>query len=210
MGATSTKFLLSVVFFLCAIHAAFAHPMPNSIVTLTILNDKVKGKAQIPMRDLRAVLGERTQLDALKAYFESHVRPKSQKGDPWYVEIERARITESTHIASGDYTELTVDFWMVPTNLEDINNFIFDYDVVCHQVVTHKVFVLMKRGENQTSATIELDIPSEKIKPLQVTMGQKPDLQKFSIIGFDFIILIFGMAVIYLILNSKKSFQNNF
>jgi hypothetical protein len=81
--------------------------------------------------------------------------------------------------------------------------------VVCHQVVTHKVFVLIKRGENQTSATIELDIPSEKIKPLQVTMGQKADLRKFSIIGFDLIIVVFGSAVFYLILNSKKSFQRN-
>jgi hypothetical protein len=54
-----------------------------------------------------------------------------------------------------------------------------------------------------------LDIPSEKIKPLQVTMGQKADLRKFSIIGFDLIIVVFGTAVFYLILNSKKSFQRN-
>jgi hypothetical protein len=209
MGATKTKFCLSLAFFLWARLMAFAHPMPNSIVCLTILKDKIKGNAQIPMRDLRAVLGEQTQLDALKAYFKSHVRPKSLNGDAWYVEIENARITESTHIASGDYTELTVDFWMVPTSLEEMNDFIFDYDVVCHQVVTHKVFVLMKRGENQTSATIELDIPSEKIKPLQVTMGQKADLRKFSIIGFDLIIVVFATAVFYLILNSKKSFQRN-
>ncbi len=77
MGATKSKFCLGLVFLLWATLTAFAHPMPNSIVSLAILKDKIKGNAQIPMRDLRAVLGEQIQLDALKAYFNPMFGPKA-------------------------------------------------------------------------------------------------------------------------------------
>lgn len=187
-----------------SIHNAVGHPMPNSIVHLTILNDQVKGNALIPMRDLRSVLGVQTNLEELKSYFRAHIRPQSPNGVKWEVKITEAAIVQSIHLASGDYTELSVSFVMIPAELKDLTNFIFDYDVVCHQIVTHKVFVLVEQGKTQTASIIELDIPTEEIKPLEINMTTN-NLLDNSFFSISIILLLSaGVLSVFLFSNLKR------
>lgn len=178
--------------------------MPNSIVRLTILNNQVRGSAMIPMRDLRSVLGEQTSLEELKNYFKAHIRPESRNGKKWDVKITEAAIVQSTHLASGDYTELSVSFVMIPPELENKDDFIFNYDVVCHQVVTHKVFVLVEQGKTQMASIIELDIPTEEIKPLEINFSTDKH-SYLSFLSISIILLLsVGIPSIFLFANLKR------
>lgn len=178
--------------------------MPNSVVSLNILKDKIQGKAQIPMRDLQSVLGENVSLEDLRSYFLAHIRPTDSEGQKWQVKIEKTEIIKATDLVSGNYQELEIDFVMIPPAEESLYQFIFDYDVVCHQVVTHKVFVLIKQAEKQMSEIIELDIPTEKIKPLHINFETQNVEGRFSKIIYAGYFLLFGVSMIILILFSKK------
>lgn len=194
-------FLLALFFVNVKIEA---HPMPNSVVSLNILKDKIQGKAQIPMRDLQSVLGENVSLEDLRSYFLAHIRPTDSEGQKWQVKIEKTEIIKATDLVSGNYQELEIDFVMIPPAEESLYQFIFDYDVVCHQVVTHKVFVLIKQAEKQMSEIIELDIPTEKIKPLHINFETQNVEGRFSKIIYAGYFLLFGVSMIILILFSKK------
>lgn len=123
------------------------------------------------MRDLQSVLGENVSLEQLKNYFLVHIRPTDFEGKRWLVRIDKIEIINAADLVSGDYQELEIDFEMIPSAVESSHQFIFDYDVVCHQVVTHKIFVLVRHAEKRISEIIELDIPTEKIKPLIINLG---------------------------------------
>lgn len=174
-----------------------AHPMPNSIVRLDILRDRITGKAFIPVRDLQAVLGRDANIEEIRDYFLAHVHPKNVAGEVWNVEIVDAANVKSTDLVLGDYDELAVDFVITPPKPESLDDFVFDYDVVCHQVVTHKVFVLVKKGKKQSAGVIELDIPTEKIKPLEIKMSGA-GAKSFSILPFAALIVVgFSFAAIF-------------
>ena len=204
MGATKQYFYLFLLVFLSKNIEIQAHPMPNSILFLTVLEDKVEGRAQIPMRDLQSVLGEEVSLDDLKKYFLAHIKPIDLEGNQWKVEINNAKIINTNDSISGNYAELEIEFYILPKNMKSPYHFIFDYDVVCHQVVTHKVFVLVKYREKQISETIELDIPTEKIKPLIINLEEENTSKKFSKMLYACGFLIFSILIISLILKSKK------
>jgi len=170
----------------------FAHPMPNSMVVLNIHEKHISGEIMLPLSELQSAIGmgvndnshrlvERLG-DSLRIYLKQHIRPKSFEGKPWTVKLGALKVIESKDKVVGDYKELVVEFEMTPPQNYDLRNFYFDYDVILHQVASHKALVHVRQDweqgfvrEDTTTlqvGVIEWDIVNSKLSPFQVSLQQ--------------------------------------
>lgn len=187
------KYQVSVVLF--ALHVSlfaipsFAHPMPNSVVLLNVHADRIDAELQIPLGELQAAWGHAvndssaqlvTRLGPqLRAYLTQHIRPRRPDGRVWTVSVGALSVEETQNPINGTYRELTARVRLVPPAGADVRRFVFYYDVVLHQVVTHKILVSVRqdwaRGLLAEEAPaqvgiIELDIVNNRILPLTVNL----------------------------------------
>lgn len=169
--------------------AANAHPMPNSVVLLTIHNTRIDAEVQIPLSELQAAFGPAVNDSSagliawfgpqLRDYLVRHIRPESPEGRAWTVVVDELSVQETQNAINGTYRELLAQLRLVPPPGQDVRRFVFRYDAVLHQVVTHKILVSVRQdwarglvdSENPTQVgVIELDIVNNRILPLPVSL----------------------------------------
>jgi len=164
----------------------FAHPMPNSALLLDIKSTEVVAELQLPLSELQLAFGKDLTSNSkravevnkreLEAYILSHMHPLSVKGGAWKVAITGMQVQNAVQTATGPYQELTVQLVLAPPAGAGTRNFMLNYDVIVHQVVTHKAIVAIRQdweqgqyGESTTEiGVIELDIPTNTIHPLVI------------------------------------------
>ncbi|GAB3022053.1 HupE/UreJ family protein [Spirosoma pulveris] len=163
--------------------------MPNSVVLLNVHTDRIEAEVQIPLNELQAAFGHAVNDSSaglvarlgpqLKAYLCQHIRPKSTDDRPWIVSVDRLVVHETQNPINGVYRELIAQVRLAPPAGEPVRRFILNYDVVLHQVVTHKILVSVRqdwaRGlvadEPPTQVgIIELDIVNDRILPLPISL----------------------------------------
>ena len=167
-----------------------AHPMPNSLVQLNVLSTQVKAEIQIPLSELLAAWGLDTELaphlflrkhqQKLEQYFLQHIRPVSMRKVPWKVLVNNLSINTTENPINGKYLELEALVQLIPPSREDLRHFVLHYDAVVHQVITHLIVVSVHQdwaagkieGEANQLGTIQLDIPSGRIFPLEVNLSR--------------------------------------
>lgn len=162
---------------------AFAHPMPNTLVQLSIEDGYILGEAQLPVIELESIAGfdlNQNNQEYIKAYFLKHIRAYNADGN-WTTQIEHINVEEQVDEFVGIYRELTIRFKMIPINAAHMRKFTFAYDAITHQIVTHKVLVFLKydwyTGLVEEDAAkplgiIQLDIPSETIQFLDIDLDE--------------------------------------
>ena len=182
--------VLSIVTF-CA-KEVIAHPMPSSMVILKIHEKNISGDIQLPLGELQSAIGmgvndnserliERLG-DSLRIYLQKHIRPRTFDGKLWNVELGEMQVNETKSELSGEYKELVVAFVMTPPQHYDLRNFYFDYDVILHQVASHKTLIAIKQdwqqgimhedSTTQQVGVIEWDIVNNKLNPFQISLQQ--------------------------------------
>jgi hypothetical protein len=92
------------------------------------------------------------------------------------------QVNETKSELSGEYKELVVAFTITPPQHYDLRNFYFDYDVILHQVASHRALVAIKQdwqqgiiyedSTTQQIGIIEWDIMTNKLNPFQVSLQQ--------------------------------------
>lgn len=166
-----------------------AHPMPNSVVLLTIHPDRIEAEVQLPLSELQAAFGHAVNDSSaglvarlgpqLRAYLVRHIRPQSADGRFWAVSVGDMAVHETQNPINGTYRELTAQLRLVPPSSANVRRFTFWYDVILHQVVTHKMLVSVRqdwaRGLVADQApvqvgVIELDIVNNRLLPLAVDL----------------------------------------
>ncbi len=198
---------LMLLLSICSLWAmeGLAHPMPNSVVVLNIHENHYSGQIQLPLSELQTAIGmnvndnlvrliERIG-DTLRSYLMQHIRPKSFEGKSWKVVLGAMKVVETKSRLTGDYRELVIDFEMSPPQNYDLRNFLFDYDVILHQVASHKVLVAVKQdwqqgivsedgspsdSTMQQVGVIAWDIASNTLRPFQVSMQTGSNWQGFK------------------------------
>ena len=184
-----TVFLISLLSTLLP-NVAAAHPMPNSVVLLTVHDNRIDAEIQIPLVELQAAWGHAVNDSSaglvarlgpqLRAYLAQHITPQTTDGRAWTVLVGELAVQETQNPINGVYRELTVQAELIPPIGEDVRQFVFYYDAVLHQVVTHKIMVSVRqdwaRGQVAEDAPvqvgiIELDIVNNRILPLTVSLG---------------------------------------
>jgi hypothetical protein len=175
------KYLLWLcVLFCCS--RALAHPMPSSIVQLSVLENFIRGEAKIPLIELGNAVGDERISNIndpfFKTYFTRHIKASSG-GSNWNTQIESITTFTDKDPIIGTYQEVVVRFILTPTDSLNLRTFTFDYDAVLHQVVTHSVLVYVRQdwgsgiqdeSNAQQIGVIKMDIPTEKILPLRINL----------------------------------------
>ncbi|QMW06837.1 HupE/UreJ family protein [Spirosoma foliorum] len=163
--------------------------MPNSVVLLNVHANRIDAELQIPLVELQSAWGHAVNDSSarlverlgpqLRAYLKAHIRPQSPDGRFWTVSVGELTAHESQNPINGVYRELTAQVQMIPPAGDDVRQFTFFYDVVLHQVMTHKILVLVRqdweRGQLAESepvqvGTISLDIVNNRILPLPISI----------------------------------------
>ena len=175
------KYILSLLLFF-AVAMAWAHPMPASVVKLSVMEGYIKGEAKMPLPELESAIDHPitniTTDPFFQLYFSRHVKAFTN-GRAWHTIIKSIKLTTAQDAVVGKYQQVELTFELTPANTVDLRNFIFAYDVIMHQVVTHEALVLLQQdwynGINEESSariigTIKLDVPSGKIYPLAISL----------------------------------------
>ena len=142
------KYILSASLLFTTLNL-LAHPMPNSVVSLSVLQNSVYGEAKMPLVELESALGKSvdTSLNVnttfFKDYFFQHIKAVSGN-DSWATIIKDIHKIEETDLNIGNYQEVVVHFILKPSDSKDLRLFDFDYNAIVHQVVTHKILVFLK------------------------------------------------------------------
>ena len=208
--------------------------MPNSVVLLNIRQDKIEGEIQLPLGELQSAIGLGVNDNTInlvnrlgekiRAYLLQHIHPISFDNKPWTVNIGNMHVVEMSNKLTGDYKELIVNFSMQPPQYADLRNFYLNYDIIVHQVVTHKILLSIKQDWQQgiiredstlqEVGVIELDIPTGKIKPFQVSLQAGSNWQGFKNMvslgishiwgGTDHILFILTLLLPAMLLAKKK------
>lgn len=162
-----------------------AHPMPNALLNLSILDQQINLKIQIPSADFEIAFGQplsnfstpESLKNSITAYFNQHLQFKNNKNIAWNTMLKEVQISQTKDAFNTDYQELVLTFEALPPDLLDLRNFTIFYDAVIHQVVTHKALVNVVAdwqngisGEGKLLGIIELDIPTNTIPPLNVSL----------------------------------------
>lgn len=186
----SIKRLMACLLVLISLsYSATAHPMPNSVVLLAVQQGHIEAEIQLPLSELqfafsRAVNDSSARLverlgPQLRVYLMQHIRPQTPDGRAWVVVVTDLRVDSTQNPINGTYRELVVHCHLTPPAGASVRKFSFRYDVIVHQVVTHRILVSIRHDWERGILTdeppadvgvIELDIPSGTVLPLAVNL----------------------------------------
>ena len=147
-------FLSILVFGILAPQSLYAHQQPATIVLLDVNPDKIAMELQVPLSELELAFGHDVTKDTetlverlgpqLKDYLISHIRPMTTKDQLWLVEVADMKVEKAEQTQSGPYQEITAHLILKPPAGISTRKFILDYDVILHQVVSHKALVSIR------------------------------------------------------------------
>lgn len=174
-----------------------AHPMPNSVLLLDIQSDGVTGELQLPLSELQLAFGHsvnqhpETLIDRLgpelRAYIQKHIRPVSADGRAWHVAVGEMQVNSVEQPYTGIYHELTAQLKLQAPAGAPLRRFTLTYDLIIHQVVTHKALVSIRQdwetgqfGDQPAQVgVIQLDVVNNTIPPLIIEQATGSAWQGF-------------------------------
>lgn len=171
--------------------------MPNSVVNFSFGENKIRLKLEIPITEFQSAIkkdlqGNESKIETeykseIANYFLHHVKIRSKTGELQPMSLADIKV-QKTSYDFGEYTELVVN--LICNTLPQFNNrdFIFDYDAVIHQVVTHFALIKIHQDfENGITpedsiivSTVHLDIASNTIKPLAIKLEKGSTWKGFN------------------------------
>ena len=138
-----------------------AHPMPNSLLLLDLLSDRVRAELYLPLPELRMAVADSAATenpDWLRGYLVQHIAAGSPDGTPWRVTIGTIRRAVGEQQLTGTYAEYVVALEFIPPPGYAVGVFDLYYDAIVHQLVTHKTLVRMRDGAGDQVGVIGLDV----------------------------------------------------
>jgi hypothetical protein len=173
---------LIILVVVCASSTCWSHPMPSSVVNLSVFDNFIRGDAKIPLVELETATGKLFQSneDFYKKYFLQHIKAVSNNAS-WTTEVKGFEVITDHDPFIGNYSEVKVSFKLIPPNRSKLRNFKLEYDAVIHQVVTHEAIIFIQSDWNngiqdQSKAypigVVKLDVPSGTIMPLRVNLNE--------------------------------------
>lgn len=133
-----------------------AHPSPNTLIFLDIKSNGVAAELRLPVGELGMALNPSAPKiaeellgsfkDSLKIYLQSHITPLSMDGEKWSVEVGEMTLENIVNTQErGTLQDIIVKMWLKPPAGASSRQFILNYDVVMHQVVTHSALVSIRQ-----------------------------------------------------------------
>jgi hypothetical protein len=166
----------------------YAHQQPTTIVLLDVSPDKVRMEMQVPLSELELAFGHDVTQNTntlverlspqLKDYLTAHIHPVTGKDKLWSVNVADMEVGDAAQTQSGAYQEITIHLILTPPAGVSTRQFTLNYDVIMHQVVSHRALVSIrndwetgKTGEQTTDAgVIMVDTQTTQIFPLEINL----------------------------------------
>lgn len=181
--------LLLAIALIVMAQPSHAHQQPTTLVQLKAGSDQVEMNLHVPLNELELAFGhEVTQRPAetiatweedFRRYLVDHIRPVTDTGQPWSVRVLDLRIGAAEQVQSGPFQEVFVRLALTPPAGATLRNFILTYDVIMHQVVTHKALVSVQndwasgRWEPEQIATIAVNTETARIAALPIRFEKR-------------------------------------
>lgn len=174
----------------CGTLPALAHPMPNSLVLLTVHPQRLEAEVHLPLGELQpafqypvadstAGLVQRWG-PQLRQYLTQHMRVQSTDGRYWGLQVSDLVVQHQANELNGPYNEVVASLHLLPPPGAEVRHFVLRYDAIVHQVVTHKILVSVRQdwaaGQVAEDATptqvgvIGMDVINSVIPPLAVNL----------------------------------------
>jgi hypothetical protein len=147
------KFIFLTLFFG---NILWAHPSPNTLIFLDIKSNGVAAELRLPVIEIGTALNPSAPKtaedllgsfkDSLKVYLQTHINPLSMDGQKWSVEVGDMALEEVENPQErNSLQDIIVKIWLKPPTGASSRQFILNYDVVMHQVVTHSALVSIRQ-----------------------------------------------------------------
>lgn len=166
----------------------YAHQQPTTLVVLNVGSDRVEMDLHVPLNELELAFGHDVTQSPEKTvtvwrrpfeqYLVDHIRPVTPTGQPWSVQVLEMTVGSAEQTQSGPFQELLVRMSLTPPTGARLRTFILNYDLIMHQVVTHKALVSVHSdwASGQVEPTgvgmIAVDTGSGRIEPLTIHLGE--------------------------------------
>ena len=157
--------------------------MPNSVVNLYVTDQGIQGEAKMPLMDFEIAYkkpGAKLDLHSseIRRYFMDHIKITSNS-ETWQTSIDSIRISTTKDLVVGKYEELWLTFTCKPAHATQTRHFTFFYDVILHQIITHKILVNVVQdwqggilGGQRQVGEISLNIPQGRYYPLEINLAK--------------------------------------
>ena len=128
----------------------------NTLIFLDVQTNGVSAELRLPVIELGMAVSlivpkTAEQLlgnfaDSLKLYLLSHITPLSMEGQKWSVEVVEMQLENVANPQERNaLQDIIVKLWLMPPTGASSRQFILNYDVVMHQVVTHTALVSIRQ-----------------------------------------------------------------
>lgn len=180
--------LVFFIAFVFSAQLATAHQTPTTNVLLDVSPHLVAVELQLPIQELELSFGNKISQNPqkiilqfesqLKEYLLAHIHCYKTKENPWNVEIKDLSLKKTIDAVSNQPNwEIIVQLNLIPNKNENTRNFIFDYDVILHEVINHTAYISIKSDwENGTInkpievGTISRDMSTNTIQPFEINL----------------------------------------
>lgn len=147
--------------------AAFTHPLPDSTIFLDVHREQVVAELRLPAAQFEIGFGKpvpRTS-EALSAglrrdiarYVADHLTASHRDGTVWCTEVRDVEIViepGAGHSEAG-VAHLYVTAALVPPSQAIPRNFVLGTDLVVHELLTHRLFIYLRRDWKLRAASVE-------------------------------------------------------
>lgn len=165
-----------------------AHPMPNSILYLSLQEQRIQMELEMPVQEFELafkqdLLGHPDKIlpeyyGRIEQYLYRHLQINSAENVSQGYRIDKIYLDSTRTELNGTYLEIRADITVPVIGTFDPRNFRLFLDAIIHQVSNHFFVVRVKQDFNngispQDSvqlAVIQLDIASNTVQPLMVRM----------------------------------------
>lgn len=166
---------------------ALAHQQPTTLVVLDVAPNQVAMNLHVPLSELELAFGNDVSQDPetslpkwqtqFSDYLRSHIHPTTD-GQPWSVAVIDLQVQKAEQTQSGPFQEIFVHLILTPPAGVDTGRFTLNYDVILHQVVTHKALISIRndweRGQTaeEQVGVIKVNTETTRIEPLEINLEQ--------------------------------------
>ena len=147
---------------------AFTHPLPDSTVFLDVGREQVEAELRLPAAQFEIGFGKSVPRTAealspalrrdIARYVTDHLTASDRDdGTIWCTEVRDVRIVLEPGAAhsEGRVPHLYVTAALVPPSQATPRNFVLRTDLVVHELLTHKLFVYLRRDWKLRAVNVE-------------------------------------------------------
>lgn len=167
----------------------FAHPLPNTVVNIKVQQQSMLFQIKVPLQDFEIAFKEKIKLNQPKLvveYFKNHIKIEDKNNQFLKIELVNYNVQKTKAEMVGEYDEIIFNLRFFTNKNIDIRNFTLHYDAIMHEIINVQAMVYVTSDwengihESQQIGIIGLDVPTNKIYPLHISLEKGSNWKGFK------------------------------